>query len=457
MSRVMKLGGKDLETPQQRQQLTLCVVGCGRTSLITACLFAEAGFKVVAVDSSSHIVHQLKKRKSPFTEIDIRKFIEQRLKDADFKATTTLRTAVSESDIILIGVPASLDKKRKPDYSRLEKTCKDVGMSLTSGSLVVFQTTTGPGITETVAKETLETASGLKAGTDFGLSYFSVLNNSANLSKDVPSATKVVGGITKRSLKVTGLLLEAAMKGEIVRVKDIKTAEAVKLLKEAYTEVNIAFANEFAQFCEKAEIDFVKVKAVINPLKFTKMAGLHISRDSHFLVEEAEAVDVKLRMLSLSTKINDETLDHAIRLIRDSLRSTQKTLRRAKIVIFGVSSMPNRKITVNSPTKKLVKLLKKRGTTVNVYDPLFSHSELTNMGYDTEPSLSKSVEGADCLVVAVAHDRFSRLNLNRLQMLMKQPAALVDMGQVVDPAKAENAGFVYRGFGRGNWTKQKTT
>ncbi|PVX27436.1 MAG: hypothetical protein CW716_02305 [Candidatus Bathyarchaeum sp.] len=457
MSRVMKLGGKDLETQQQLQQLTLCVVGCGRTSLITACLFAEAGFKVVAVDSNSHIIHQLKKRKSPFTEIDVRKFIEQRLKDADFRATTNLRTAVSESDIILVGVPASLDKKRKPDYSRLEKTCKDVGMSLTSGSLVVFQTTTGPGITETIGKETLETASGLEAGTDFGLSYFSVLNNSSNILKDMTSATKVVGGITKRSLKVTCLLLEAAMKGEIVRVKDIKTAEAVKLLKEAYTEVNIAFANEFAQFCEKAEIDFVKVKAVINPLKFTKMGGLHISRDSHFLVEEAEAVDVKLRMLSLSTKINDETLDHTIRLIRDSLRSTQRTLRRAKIVIFGVSSMPNHKITVNSPTKKLVKLLKKRGTAVTVYDPLFSHRELVNMGYETETSLSKSVEGADCLVVAVSHDRFSRLNLNRLKMLMRQPAALVDMGQVVDPAKAENAGFVYRGFGRGNWTKQKTS
>jgi len=67
--------------------------------------------------------------------------------------------------------------------------------------------------------------------------------------------------------------------------------------------------------------------------------------------------------------------------------------------------------------------------------------------------LSKTVEGTDCLVVAVAHDRFTRLNLRRIQMLMKQPAAIVDMGQVVDPAKAEKAGFVYRGFGRGVWTK----
>ena len=453
MSRVMKLAGKDLESPEKRREYTVCVVGCGRTGLVTACLFAEAGFNIICVDSSRITVHQLQRRKSPFTESDLRKFIESRIKDSQFRATTNLRKAVSESDILIIGVPASLDKKKKPDYSRLEKTCRDVGMSLNSGSLIIFQNTMGPGITETLAKEILENASGLEAGTDFGLAYYSTLNNSSHPSKDVSNGTKVVGGITKRSLKVACLLLEAITKGEIVRVKNIKTAEAVKLLEEAYKDVNIAFANEFAHFCENAGIDFVKVWNIINPLKFSRMAGLHTSRDSYFLVEEAEAVDVKLRMLSLSAKINDETLDHAIRLVRDALRSCQKPLRRAKISVFGISSLPNRKKAANSATKKLVNRLKKSGVSVRVYDPFFSQKELLSMGYTAEASLSKTVEGTDCLIVAVAHDCFTRLNLRRIQMLMKQPAAIVDMGQVVDPVKAEKAGFVYRGFGRGIWTK----
>jgi len=158
-------------------------------------------------------------------------------------------------------------------------------------------------------------------------------------------------------------------------------------------------------------------------------------------------------MLSLSTKINAETMEHATRLIRDALRSSQKNLRRAKISVFGISALANRKKVSNSAAKKLVLELKKRGVSVKVYDPFFSHKELVSMGYSAESSLSKSVEGADCLVVAVAHDRFRRLNLQRLQMLMKQPAALVDMGQVIDPVKAEKVGFVYRGFGRGVWTK----
>ncbi|UCC57662.1 MAG: nucleotide sugar dehydrogenase [Candidatus Bathyarchaeum sp.] len=453
MSRIMKLASKDVESPEKRREYTVCIVGCGRKGLITACLFTEAGFNVIAVDSNRHTIHQLKRGKSPFTESDLRKFIEKHTKNSQFRSTTNLRKAVSESNIIIFCVTPSLEKGKKPDYSRLEKACRDVGMSLTSGSLIVFQNTMGPGMTESLAKETLENASGLEAGTDFGLAYSSILSASRQLSKDVAKCTRVVGGITKRSLKVTCLILDTITKGEIVRVKNIKTAEAVKLLEGAYKDVNIAFANEFAQFCEKAGIDFVKVQNTINPLKFSRIAGLHRSRDSYFLVDEAEAEDVRLRMLSLATRINDETLDHALRLVRDALRSCQKGLRRAKIAVFGISSLPNRKRVVNSAAKKLVNLLKKRGASVKVYDPFFSLKELLSMGYTAESSLSKTVEGADCLVVAVAHDRFARLNLRRIQILMRKPAAIVDMGQVVDPFKAERMGFVYRGFGRGVWTR----
>ena len=453
MSGIMKLTSQDVESPIKRREITVSIVGCGRIGLVTACLFAEAGFNVIGVDSNRHTVHQLKRGKSSFTKTDLRKYIEKHVRNNHFKATTNLRKAASESDIIIIGVSASLDKKKKPDYSRVEKVCRDIGMSLTSGSLIIFQNTMGPGMTETLAKETLENASGLEAGTDFGLAYSSIMGISKHLSKDVPNCTRVVSGITKRSLKVACLILGTITRGEIVRVRDIKTAEAVKLLEGAYKDVNIAFANEFAQFCEKAGIDFVKVQNTINPLKFQRMAGLYTSRVSHFLIEEAEAVDVKLRMLSMATKISDETLDHTLRLIKDALRSCQKTTRRAKISVFGISSLPNGKSAANSATKKLVSRLKKMGTSVQVYDPFFSHKELSRMGYTAETTLSKTVEGADVLVVAVAHDRFRRLNLKRIQILMRKPAAIVDMGQVVNPVKAERVGFVYRGFGRGVWTR----
>jgi len=453
MPNIMKLASSDLDSPEKRSLYNICVVGCGRTGLATAALFADTGFNVVAVDSSRHIIHQLRSGKSPFTESDLRNLIAPLLKNGRFRATTNLRKAVSECDAIIVSVPLTLDKKKKPDYTQYEKACRDIGMGLTQGALVIFQNTVGPGMTETVAKETLETASGLTAGEDFGLAYASTLNNSSYRLEELSACTRVVGGLTKRSLKVACLLLHTISEGEIVRVKDMKTAETVKLLEAAYKDVNIAFANEFAQFCEKAEIDFVKVRDIINPLKFSGVAGLHRSRDAYFLVEEAEAVGVKLRILSLATKINDESLDHTVRLVRDALRQCQKTLSRAKVAVFGISALPNMKKVSNSAAKGLVNNLKKRGANVKVYDPFFSHKELLEMGYNAEPSLSKTVEGTDCLIIAVAHDRFTRMNLRRLQVLMKQPAAIVDVGQIVDPVKAERAGFIYRGLGRGIWVK----
>lgn len=453
MPKIMKLAPKDVESPEQRQEYTVCVVGCGRKGLVTASLFAEAGFNVIGVDSNRHTIHQLKRGKSPFKESTLLKFIEKRIKNSHFSATTNLRKAVSESGIIIFCVQPSLEKGKKPDYSRIEKICKDIGMSLTSGSLVIFQNSMGPGMTETLAKESLQNASGLEAGKEFGIVYSSILSASKQFSEDISNCTRVVGGITKRSLKVACLVLDTITKGETIRVKNIKTAEAVKLLEGAYKDINIAFANEFAQFCEKAGIDFVQVQNTNNLRKFSKLSGIHTSRDSYFLIEEAEAEDVRLRMLSLATKINDETLDHTVRLVRAALKSCQKSLRRAKIAVFGVSSLPNKKKASNSATRKLVKLLKKRGISVNVYDPFFSHKELLSIGYNANTTMSKTVEGADCLVIAVPHDRFARLNLKRIQILMRKPAAIVDMGQIVNPAKAEQMGFVYRGFGRGVWTK----
>ncbi len=458
MAVTTKLAREDIDTPEKREKYTVSVVGCERVGLPTACLFAEVGFKVIGVDSNRRIVDLLKKGKSLFTEPKLRAFIEKQVKSSHFAATNNARKAASASDVIIINVPTPIDKKKKPDYSHIEKTCREVGMGLRSGSLVIFQSAMGPGITETLAKETLENASGLKAGVDFGLAYCPVCAVPRRTLEDITTRARVVGAINQQSLEVACLLLSTITKGETVKVRDIKTAEAVELFEKAYQNVNVALANELAHFCEKAGIDFVEACNAVSPsphycLKVPGIVEVHAPEDSLLLLEEAEAVNARLRMLTLARKINDETLDHTLRLVRAALRSCQKPLRRAKISVFGVSSRPNMKEPRGSTTKKLVNILKKRGVVVQVYDPFFSQKELSKMGYPTKATLTKTVEGADCIIIAVGHDRFRRLNLRRIKIFVKKPAAIVDMGHVVDPAKAEKEGFVYRGFGRGVWTR----
>jgi nucleotide sugar dehydrogenase len=438
---VMKIAKEDIDSPEKREKYTVSVVGCGRMSLSTACLFAEAGFSVIGVDMDQRILDLMKTGKSPFT------------------ATTDARKSASVSDIIIFMVPTPVDRRKKPDYSLVEKACREVGMGLRSGSLVIFQSTVGPGVTETLVKETLENASGLKAGIDFGLAYCSIRAASEQVLEDVTTHARVVGAINQQSLKVASLILGTITKGEIVTVKNIRTAEAVKLFENTCLDVNVALANEFARFCEKTGIDFVEARNAANTqahcyLQVPGIAGGgHTSKDPYLLAAEAEEVNVKLRMLTLARKINDEMLTYTLHLARDALHSCEKTLRRARISVLGVSSCPNVKELRGSPTKKLASALRRRGSLVQVYDPLYTHKELLKMGYPAKTTLTKTVEGMDCLIITVGHDRFRGLNLGRIKIFVKKPAAIVDMGHVIDPDKAEKEGFIYRGVGRGVWTK----
>ena len=458
MSTIMKLEKEDIDTPEKRKKYTVSVIGCGRMGLPTACLFAEAGFKVIGVDANQRLVNSVKKGKAPFIEPGLDELIKKHVQNEQLTVTSNTKEAAQTSDIILFIVPTLIDQKKKPDYSHLEKACKEAGMSLRSGTLLIFESTTGPGVTETIVKENLEKTSGLKAGVDFGLAYSPIRATSGRVLQDITNYPRVVGAVNEQSLKVAYLVLSRIIKAEIIKVRNIKTAEAIKLFENVYRDANIALANEFARFCEKARIDFLEAQKAANtqPYCHLLVPGIvsgHIPTDPYLLVEEAENVNARLRMVTLARKINDEMVSHALHLTRDALRSCGKTMRRAKVSVFGVSYRPNVKETRGSLAKDLINMLGRKGAIVHVYDPLFSYKELIELEYPAERTLAKAVEGADCLLITVGHNRFKRLNLRRIKFLVKKPAAIVDMGHVINPVKAEREGFVYRGVGRGIWTR----
>ncbi len=441
----MKIAIEDIATPEKRGKITVGIVGCGRPSLEIALLFADAGFMVICIGANQQFIK--------FLWPQLEALVKKRMEKGFFKATTDVRNAVSASDIIIFAVQTPLDERKNPDYSLVEKACREVGMGLHSGSLIIFQSATGPGVTETLLKETLENASGLKAGVDFGLAYCPIHTRSEQLPGNVFNYVGVVGAINTQSLEDASLVLGAITKGKILKVRNIRTAEAVKMFEKAYLDVNLAMANELARFCEKTGIDFFEAKEAANtqPRCSLQAPGItgQVSKCTCLLTEEAKEANVKLRVLELARKTNEEMLSHTLHLARDALRFCGKTLRRAKIAVFGVSSLPNVK-EYDSSAKRLVDMLKKKGATVRVYDPLFSYKELLNKGYPVERTLTKTVEGVDLIIIAVGHDRFWRLNLGKIKLLAKNPVALVDMGHVIGPKKAEKKGFVYRGLGRGS-------
>jgi nucleotide sugar dehydrogenase len=453
----MKAEAGDLDSPEKRGKYTFCVVGCGRIGLSAACLFADAGFRIICTDFNQQVINLLKKGKAPFSEPELSRLVKKHVRTGRLTLTTDNKKAVAESDIIMIALQTVVDDKKKPDYSSVEKACKEVGVGLRVGSLVIFAGTTEPSITEILIQGALENASGLKAGVDFCLVHSPIYATPGRIINDLTTHTWVVGAINELSFKVANFVLNTFVKGGTVRVRDVKTSEALKLFENVQSHVNLALANDFALLCEKIGIDYFEVQKVTSMhfhcnLLLPNIAGGCVSDEQYFLLEEAENAGTKLRLSELAIRINDEMLEHLVQLVKDVLKKSGKTFRRARIVLFGLSCLANVKDPSITKTKELVNLLTRKGASVRLFDPLYSYAELHELGFSVERTLTKTVEGADCLVFLIGHNGFKRLNLRKIKFLMRN-AAVVDVDNVISPEKAKKEGFIYRGLGRGSDTE----
>jgi nucleotide sugar dehydrogenase len=448
---MMNISKEDLDTSEKRRNYTASIIECGKIGAPQACLFADAGFRVIGVNTNPHILEMLKKGQTPFLK-DAYGILEKHVKQGSFSASPDVRGAVSESGIVVITVQSTIDERKKPDYSLLEKTCKEVGMGLKKGSLIIFASPTGPGVVESSMREVLEKTSGLRVGADFGLAY-----SPLQVDPQGNKAYMVVGAINEPSLRSASLVLRSVTNSDIVEVSSIKTAETLNLFQHVNSEVSQALSNELALLCEGLKIDSLEVLKVVNKsnafhLPPPGMMDVSSRRDLYMLQEEAENVNLDLRLTNMAKKINDEVVVSTFHLVKNALKACGKTVRRSKVSILGVSKSPDAKEPPAALTKNIVSLLKKKVRVVQVYDPYFSRRELAELGFEAE-KLSKVVEKTDCVLILTGHSKFGKLNLKKVKLLAKKSPAIVDISHVIDPLKAERRGFVYRGLGRGVWTK----
>jgi nucleotide sugar dehydrogenase len=448
----------ELESFEQRGKYVITVVGCGRMGLPTACLFAEAGFRVICFDINPRIVDQINSGASPFFEPNLDKLIKKNVDLGRLKATNDVKSALSNSDATIVAVDTPIDEKRRPNYSNLEGACRDIGLNLKLGNLVILESTVGPGVTEEIVKETLESSSGLKAGEDFGLAYSPIRASVGRVLEDMVSYPRVLAAIDERSMVAARSILKTVVKGGIIEVSSIRAAEVIKLAENIYRDVNLALSNELALFCEKIGVDYLEVQAAANTQPYCHLlkpglVGGHIPKDPYLLIYEAESLGIKLLLPALARRVNDESVKRAFDLIRDAFKAMDKTLKRSKVAILGLSYKPNVKEMKGSLVIDLVNLLVDKGVKVSVFDPFYSPEELRSINIPAEKNLTKTFKGADCIVIAVGHDKFRRLSLKKIGMLMKKPYALVDLANIINPSKAVKEGFIYRGLGRGAWMK----
>ena len=455
MSSVMSMSPEEIKSAIRNGALTVSVIGLGWMGLPTAVLFVEAGAKVIGVDVDSRVVELIRTGRSHIDEPGVQQIITEHI-GKRLSVTTNTREAASQSDVILIIVPTNIDNMHKPDYSPVEKSCKEIGLAMRRGCAVIVECTVGSGVTEGIVRKILEDKSGLKAGVDFGLAYSPIRAMAGSVVKNIQTYSKIVGGIDERSADVAAAVLVSIVKGEIIRVKDLKTAEAAKLFENTYRDVNIALASELALFCEKAGLDFVKVReaAITQPychlhLPRVGVGGHCIPFNPYFLVSEAESVGVDLRLVKYARRVNDNTPSHIVDLIAIGLRGCRKSLKRSKIAVLGISYSNDVKEARNSPALKIIEMLTKKGAKVKVYDPFYSAAEIEKMGFNATESFEKAVEGVDCVLIAAGHEQFKRLKMGDVARLVRKPACVVDGWRIFDAKEVETNDLAYYGVGFG--------
>lgn len=438
----------------------MCVVGLGWMGLPIACLYADAGARVIGADMNPDVVGRVSKGDSPNTEPGLSPLLKKTVKAGKLSVTTGTEEAVANSDVIFIIVPTMIDRQKRADYSAVEDVCVSIGKGIKNGALVVFSSTCGPGVTERVVKGTIEKYSGMIAGQGFGLAYSPIRAMGGRALQDMQTYPKIVGAVDKRSLEAACAVLSVVVKGELVRVRDIKTAELSKLYETIYRDVNIALANEFALLCEEFGVDYAETARAANSQPYSHLHSTGVGVGGHclpvypyLLATEAYALDSRLRLVLDARKINDLMPAHTARLTSAGLRACGKSIKRAKVVVLGVSYRPNVKETRFSPSLDLISILKKRGARVTVFDPLFNASEMESMGLSSEPNLRRVIEKADCVILTVAHDDFKDMDTIELAAHMSKQGLVVDCTGILDPASVEKSGLIYRGIGRGLWTR----
>jgi len=372
----------------------IAVVGLGYVGLPLAVALSK-NFPVTGYDRDSTRITQLREGFDRTNELD-----QQALSEASIRYSDN-PIELKDVDFFIVAVPTPVDSSNQPDLAALTGAAELVGEVIQNGAIVVFESTVYPGVTEEICGPVLERVSGLKCGTDFFLGYSPERINPGDTVHTVDKIVKIVAGQTK---EVADLLAEVygSMNGEKIYIaKDIKTAEAAKVIENAQRDINIAFMNEITQIFGRLDISVYDVLEAANTkwnfLPFTPgLVGGHcIGVDPYYLAHAAKSAGFDPTVLLSGRAINDAMASYVADRISDNLESG------ATILVLGLAFKENVPDLRNSKVGDLVSRLNANGHTVLVHDPLVDPAEArSEYGIELCGELPNSI---DCVVGCVAH------------------------------------------------------
>ena len=396
----------------------LALVGLGYVGMPIALAFAKEGINVIGFDLNDAKIKTYQSGVDPTNEVG----------DEAIKNTTVHFTSdenkLDEAKFYIVAVPTPVNQDHTPDLTPVVGASEIVGRHLTKGSIVVFESTVYPGVTEDVCVSVLEKESGLKCGIDFKVGYSPERINPGDKVHRLENIRKIVSGMDQESLQEIKNVYDLVIKVGTYPVSTIKTAEAVKVVENSQRDINIAFMNELAMVFDRMGIDTNEVvdgmNTKWNALGFRPgLVGGHcIGVDPYYFTYEAEKLGYHSQIILNGRIVNDSmgayVADAAIKQMIDAGQAPKKS----KVVILGLTFKENCPDTRNSKVDDIIKQLHTYGILPTVVDPWASEKDAMNE-YGVKLSKLEDVCDADCVIVAVAHNEFKSLGIQGIKKLFK--------------------------------------
>lgn len=424
----------------------LSLVGLGYVGMPIALAFANEGIKVVGFDLNKAKIDLYKSGVDPTKEVG----------DEAIQKTTVEFTSdekkLQEAKFHIVAVPTPVNQDHTPDLTPVIGASTIVGRNLTKGSIVVFESTVYPGVTEDVCVPVLEKESGLKCGVDFKVGYSPERINPGDKVHRLENITKIVSGMDAQSLEQIKKVYDLVIKVGTYPVSTIKTAEAIKVVENSQRDINIAFMNELAMVFDKMGIDTNEVvdgmNTKWNALGFRPgLVGGHcIGVDPYYFTYEAEKLGYHSQIILNGRMVNDGMGRFIAQAAIKNMIAVGQAPKKSKVVILGLTFKENCPDTRNSKVDDIVKSLNEYGIQPVVVDPWASERDAMHE-YGITLTKLEEVSNADCVIVAVAHNEFKALSLDQIKALYKdgkdEEKVLLDVKGLYKIAELEKSGMKY--------------
>lgn len=421
----------------------VAVIGLGYVGLPFALLAEKQGFDVVGFDIDIKKIADLKLGKADYvTEEEL-----QWLKHAKRFTPTHNKRELSSATIHIVCVPTPVHEDHEPDLTPLKGACTIVGRVLKKGDLVIIESTVNPGACETVALPILEKNSGMRGGTDFLFAHCPERINPGDTKWNVRTIPRVLGGLTRESADTAHAFYSRIIEGEIQIMPSIKEAEAVKMVENAFRDINIAFVNELAMSFDKAGIDLVSVLKGASSKPFAFMAhfpgcgvgGHCIPVDPYYLIRYGEENGFEHHFLRAARQINSAMPAYTVGQLARALRARKKKLGGARVALLGLAYKKDIPDVRESPSLVIRELLQKRGAHLRVYDPHVIHES-------THTSVEETLRNVDAVLIATDHREFK--SLTPYHFMRMGIDIVIDGRNCLSKKDFKGTGIIYRGIGR---------